>query len=104
MERVIDEMTIDKMILLAREHSSVEIASILQVNVNTVRSTLGRFGVQIKGGRGSPIVNKEDILLMLELRKCGIPMSQVAKKFDISYHHCSRLTRSAYQEWKRTNH
>ena len=104
MERVLDEVTIHKMTLLASEHSSVEIADILQVNANTVRSTLGRLGVQIKGGRGSPMVSEEDVLLMLELRKDGIPMTQVAEKFGISYHHCSRLTRSAYQEWKRTNH
>lgn len=84
--------TLDKMCDLARTHSSKQIAQLLGLNSNTVKSTLSRLGVQIGSGRGRPKVNAEDVVLMVELKRQGLSLQEVANKFDISYDHASRLT------------
>lgn len=91
---------IDSMCTLAKNHSSKQIGTLLGVNPNTVKSTLGRLGVKIGNGRGNPKVTAEDIRLMAELKHEDISLECIAEKFGISYSHASRLTVKASKEGK----
>ncbi|EMD1175034.1 hypothetical protein VP758_001550 [Vibrio harveyi] len=86
---------------LAKRLTSEEIGKVMGLNSKTVRSTLSRFRIQIKNGRGNPKVGQKEIDLMLELRKQNVPLVDIAKEFGISYDHVSRLTAKQFAIWKK---